>query len=120
MVRLFVYGSLMTGEENAGELRGARLVGRARTAAGYTLHDLGRYPALVDGGETCVSGELYEMDEAGLEELDRFEAGEGVWRRATIRLEDGAAAEAYLVGPDGVRGGRVVASGDWRRRGTIE
>ncbi|MEZ4299723.1 MAG: gamma-glutamylcyclotransferase family protein, partial [Polyangiaceae bacterium] len=69
---LFVYGSLLRGEDNHAVLAGARFVATARTAPRYTLVDLGPYPALVPGGETEVSGELFEVGPALLTELDDF------------------------------------------------
>ena len=43
-IRLFVYGTLMQGEANHGELAGAPFWGSARTADGFELWNLGPYP----------------------------------------------------------------------------
>jgi gamma-glutamylcyclotransferase (GGCT)/AIG2-like uncharacterized protein YtfP len=94
---LFVYGSLMRGEANAAQMESARWAGAATTAPSFTLVDLGRYPALVDGGVARVRGEVYEVGDVQLDALDRFEGIEGPWHRSRIRLDDGREAEAYLV-----------------------
>jgi gamma-glutamylaminecyclotransferase len=116
-VRLFVYGSLLLGEENHGALFGARFVSEARTAPRYTLVSLGRYPALVPGGSTAVVGEVYEVEEALLSSLDDFEGVPEHYLRVEVEIEGGESAFVYVLAPH--RGGEleIVASGDWRARG---
>jgi gamma-glutamylaminecyclotransferase len=115
-MRLFVYGSLLSGEIHASRLGGARLVGPARTAARYTLVDLGPYPALLEGGTTSVSGEVYEVDGETLAALDEFEGHPDEYRRQAVSLLGEDSVEAY-VRPRGLgQGGRVIASGSWRVR----
>jgi gamma-glutamylcyclotransferase (GGCT)/AIG2-like uncharacterized protein YtfP len=94
MTPLFVYGSLRRGGSNHRELSGARFLGETRTAANYALARIGEYPALVAGTEN-VSGELYAVDDALLEELDAFE-GEA-YIRGLIHLENGRPAVAYRL-----------------------
>ena len=91
---LFVYGTLMAGQENHRQLAGARFVGKARTLARYTLARAGGFPALREGGTTAVPGELYDLDESVLPALDAFE-GEGYVRK-DVDLEGGARVQAYL------------------------
>jgi gamma-glutamylaminecyclotransferase len=91
---LFVYGSLKRGRRHHAELRGARCAGLARTAPAYRLLDAGDYPALAAGSRS-IEGELYEVTDALLVELDRFE-GDG-YERAPVRLELGRAALAYFA-----------------------
>lgn len=111
--RLFVYGTLMRCEPNAGWLGHARFLGVARTAPAYALVDLGPYPGLLPGAAGVVEGELYEVDAPTLARLDELEEHPTVYRRAPIALGDGSTAHAYLlVDPRG----RPIASGDWRRR----
>ena len=106
-MRLFVYGTLMQGEvAHALLAERARFIGPA-TASGYALFDLGPYPAMVRG-EGVVVGEIYEIDEISLPELDAYE-GEGFGR---ARLATGEVAYLATSAPRGPR----IASGDWRRR----
>ncbi len=115
-MRLFVYGSLLSGEMHAARLAGARLVGGAVTEARYTLVDLGPYPALLEGGTTSVSGEVYEVDGAALAALDEFEGHPEEYRRTPVRLLGGEVAEAYVLPREQARHGRVIPSGSWRAR----
>jgi gamma-glutamylcyclotransferase (GGCT)/AIG2-like uncharacterized protein YtfP len=113
---LFVYGSLLPGEQHEGQLAGARALGEARTEATYTLVDLGTYPALLEGGTTAIVGELYEVDEGTLRRLDAFEGHPDEYRRAPVRLAGGARAEAYFFPRSQAADRPLVAGGDWRRR----
>ena len=114
MHRLFIYGSLLSSESNHRALRDARCLGEARTLPEHTLYDLGPYPALVRGGSTAVTGELYEVDDTLLAELDAFEAVPRLFERATIALADGTTAETYVwTHPPK---GNAIPSGDYRLR----
>lgn len=114
--RLFTYGSLLEGERDHTLLQGARPLGPARTRASYYLVDLGVYAALVPGGTTAVSGELYELDRKALAAIDRAKEHPVLFRRGSVELEDGSSAEAYLMTEDKVRGRRRLRGGDWRTR----
>jgi len=115
--RVFVYGSLLRGEGNDGFLRGSYLVGKARTAPGFELFDLGAYPGMVARGTTGqVAGEVYEVDTLTLASLDRLEGHPRFYRRTTIRLEDGDVVETYLLQDHHVADRERVATGNWRRR----
>ncbi|HEX4351864.1 MAG TPA: gamma-glutamylcyclotransferase family protein, partial [Polyangiales bacterium] len=70
---LFVYGTLRRDAANHHEMGDARFIGRARTAPRYELVDMGGYPAMLEGGRTSIVGELYEVDDALLRQLDAFE-----------------------------------------------
>lgn len=126
---LFVYGSLLSGEENHGRLLGAALLGPARTQGGFALWDLGPWPAVVrDRAAGPVLGELYALDGLDLAALDRFEGVPSLFRRAVIDLAapaGGAALRAFAyVLPrarlsawrDAGRPASRLPSGDWRAR----
>jgi gamma-glutamylcyclotransferase (GGCT)/AIG2-like uncharacterized protein YtfP len=91
-----VYGTLMRGERNHRQMKGARFVRKARTAARFTLVDRGAFPALLQEGATSVCGELYEVTAEHLARLDWFEGVPRLYERRTIRLADGARAQAYV------------------------
>jgi gamma-glutamylaminecyclotransferase len=112
---LFIYGTLRRGEANHAHLAGARFAGAARTAARFTLVDLGEFPALVTGGADAVAGELWEVDADHLVRLDEFEEHPDVYRRETIALDDGREVFAYLL-PDGREQGTRIPSGDWKKK----
>jgi len=115
-MRLFVYGTLRHGEPGHALLRGAALLGKARTEPEFTLLDLGEYPAIVAGGRTAVAGELYEVDDALLLELDRYEDVPELYLRVE-RVVGGAPAVIYVLRAEHTRGLPEIASGDWLRRG---
>ncbi len=97
---LFVYGTLLRGQPNHSVLGGAAFLGPIRTAASYTLHSLGPYPALRAGGQTAIPGELYALSPVLQGVLDRFEDHPDLYERGTVLLEDGRVACAYLMPPD--------------------
>ncbi len=96
MPLLFVYGTLRRGEPNHAQIKGARFVGPARTAARFTLMEKDGFRALVAGGVDAASGEVYEVDPSHLSRLDEFEEHPRIYTRTAIPLEDGRRAEAYL------------------------
>jgi gamma-glutamylcyclotransferase (GGCT)/AIG2-like uncharacterized protein YtfP len=99
--RLFVYGSLKRGHVHHARLSGARWLGEARTEAGHGLVVYGAYPALVSGGDGVVQGELWEVGDALLAELDVFEDVPRLYVRRSVRLDDGSEAESYFAARDG-------------------
>ncbi|MEM6929436.1 MAG: gamma-glutamylcyclotransferase [Myxococcota bacterium] len=119
---LFVYGTLMEGQSQAGLLGG--LPRRAGTVRG-TLWDMpAGYPALGPGVEV-VHGEIVSgVDERRLFVLDAYEGiDEGLYRRVEVEVQIGLRVEgawAYRMDDPRLRGGRKVVSGRWhptRRRG---
>jgi gamma-glutamylcyclotransferase (GGCT)/AIG2-like uncharacterized protein YtfP len=118
---LFVYGTLLSGEENAGWLGGlpareARVKGRLyRLPAGY--------PALVVEGEALnwVEGEWISGVGPRLKVLDQLEGvGQGLFARVRLPVVVGArtlGSWVYVLKPDQVRerGGLHLAEGSWRR-----
>jgi gamma-glutamylcyclotransferase (GGCT)/AIG2-like uncharacterized protein YtfP len=122
MKRVFVYGSLLTGQRNAYVL-GDLLRRPGRTRPEWTLISLGAYPGLIAGGETAVVGEVVEVDDALLARLDKFEGHPHFYRRQTIRLTSGF-AEAYVLPARYREGNEVVVDGSWpaylRERAALE
>jgi gamma-glutamylaminecyclotransferase len=114
--RLFVYGTLQRGERSHQLLRRARFVRETATAPGFRLVSLGEYPGMVKADAGAVAGELYEVDEETLRELDGFEGHPEAYWRTEIQLVDRVRAQAYLLPPERARGRPGIASGDWRRR----
>jgi gamma-glutamylcyclotransferase (GGCT)/AIG2-like uncharacterized protein YtfP len=109
---LFVYGSLKKGFRHHGELRGAPFERFAQTRAGYSLVRVSDYPVLIPGGSERVSGELYRVSDALLEELDRFEGP--TYRRTVVILDDASEALAYLGDARALAGHAAIAGGEWR------
>lgn len=113
MTRVFVYGTLLSGQCNHRLLRTARFLGAARTTPRFQMHSLGLYPGVVEGGSQAIAGELYEVDETGVAMLDRLEGHPDFYRRTVIELDDGAVASTYLLPYDHVAHRPVIVSGSW-------
>jgi gamma-glutamylaminecyclotransferase len=119
--RLFVYGTLLSGQPNARLLAGAAFLGPAATTASFDLMDCshladyGCFPGLRAGGRTSVKGELFLVDDRQLGALDQFEGHPDLFTRADIPLAGGGRAQAYMVSGDRFSGARLIPAGDWRR-----
>jgi gamma-glutamylcyclotransferase (GGCT)/AIG2-like uncharacterized protein YtfP len=112
--RVFVYGSLLAGLGNHRVLRGAPLLGPARTPPEFAMFSLGGFPGVVRGGETAIEGEVYEVDAATLAGLDQLEGHPRFYRREPLRLPGFGEVETYLLTPEQVEGCPPVPSGCWR------
>ncbi|RKG84391.1 gamma-glutamylcyclotransferase [Corallococcus sp. CA049B] len=113
--RVFVYGTLLSGEPNHHLLRGARLVGQAQTLPRFTLYDYGPFPSLASKGKHAVAGEVYEVDASMLAALDRLEGHPRFYERTSIALDDAGRVEAYLFPKGRLAGRPIIESGCWRR-----
>ncbi|PYI53102.1 gamma-glutamylcyclotransferase family protein [Paenibacillus flagellatus] len=124
MIRVFVYGTLLTGETNYGVA--APYVRSAEPGGVYgRLYDAGAYPALVLGeggdeaGGAVVQGEWFTVDEEGLAAMDELEEYVGPgdprndYERVTVTDVDGVRTGwAYVW--TGSRGFPEIRSGSWR------
>lgn len=113
--RVFVYGTLLPGQPNHGLLRGARLIGPARTRPRFTLYNYGPFPALSSRGKHAVKGEVYEVDALMLAALDRLEGHPRFYQRTSIALDRAGRVEAYLLPKERLAGRPIIESGCWRR-----
>ena len=123
-VKVFVYGTLLSGYGNWNwALKDQKLIGEAETLPEYTMLHLGGFPGIIEGGSTAIKGEVYEVDEERMEDLDRLEGADlrypeaGMYRRETITLADGQEVLTYIYN---AREGwdnydEVVESGSWRQ-----
>ncbi|MFO0797723.1 MAG: gamma-glutamylcyclotransferase family protein [Gemmataceae bacterium] len=96
---LLVYGTLKRGHAAHDLLAGQHFLGPAVTAPHYRLVDLGPYPGLVPDGATglAVSGELWEVSDEKLKELDAFEGCPTLYWRGAVEVADHAGpVEAYF------------------------
>jgi gamma-glutamylcyclotransferase (GGCT)/AIG2-like uncharacterized protein YtfP len=115
-MKLFVYGTLRSDQPAHGLLRGAKLVARVRTEPQFTLVDMmAGYPAMLEGGTTCIVGEIYELDEAALGELDRYEEAPELYERVA-RTIAGHDVWVYLLPERHAVGRPRIAGGDWCKR----
>ena len=114
--RVFVYGTLLTGEGNAHWARGARRTPAWTTG---TIHDTGYgFPAFVRSGETRIQGELLTVDDEGFKSMDRLEGYPSYYRRERrqINLVGGGRVLAWVYVMNRLpEGAKVIESGDWRK-----
>ena len=90
MTRVFVYGTLKQGGSNHGFLAGQHFVGDARTTGGFALYEVADYPGMVrsSDGTGSVTGEVWEVDAACLQQLDALEGiDQGLYVREPVALE---------------------------------
>ena len=114
---LFVYGTLMSGHDQAGLL--GTLHRSTATARGRLYSLPAGYPALCLGDASVVHGELVQSPDARLLRLlDQYEGvSEGLFRRCTADVTVGlrrVKAWVYVMDRPEERGGRHLKSGRWR------
>lgn len=89
-VLVFVYGTLKRGHQRSHVLDGQTFIGEAATTADYRMYNLGDYPGLKEvdpGSGVQVQGEIYQVDQACLRQLDQIEAvDQGLYERREVRL----------------------------------
>lgn len=93
---LFFYGSLRRGESNHHRVAGQTFLRNAQTAPRYRLLNLGQYTGMVcdDIQGTSIPGELWEVDEMCLAELDAFEGPD--YPRRPVDIEGATGVQSYL------------------------
>jgi gamma-glutamylaminecyclotransferase len=111
--RVFVYGTLRRGEANHQLLASAAFVREARTPAAYTLYAFDGHPGMGIGGTDHVMGELFDVDDATLAQLDVLEDHPRWYQRTSLVLEDGDTVVTYVLPPHFTAGRATIAGGDW-------
>ena len=89
---IFVYGTLKTGESRNVHLQSQRFIGTTRTLPDYRMYRVDEYPGLIEvakGSGNSIEGELWLVDEQGLETLDAVEGvDQGYYERRVIRIAE--------------------------------
>lgn len=112
-----VYGTLRKGYYNHYLLEDSQFV-RGDIVAGYDMHALARFPAVLKGSHT-VGVEIYRVEsEEVLRRLDWLEGHPTFYRREPVKTEgteseEGLHCEMYICQDEGVRNFRLVESGVW-------
>jgi gamma-glutamylcyclotransferase (GGCT)/AIG2-like uncharacterized protein YtfP len=113
---VFVYGSLRRGGAGAMSLRFPDSKFIAEAKVGGSLYDLGAYPGLLlNESDSLVSGEVYEVDDELLNELDAFEATSD-YRRKQVEISLGTQRRmcwVYEPEPESYSLRTLIPSGDW-------
>jgi len=81
-----------------------------------SLYDLGAFPGLLlNESPSLVTGEVYEVDDEILNELDEFEASSNYWRKQ-VEISIGTDKElcwVYEPNPEFYSPRTLITSGDW-------
>jgi gamma-glutamylcyclotransferase (GGCT)/AIG2-like uncharacterized protein YtfP len=92
----------------------ARFIAEAKVSG--SLYDLGAYPGLLlNESNSLVTGEVYEVDDELLNELDDFEASSN-YRRKLVEISLGADSKVcwvYEPDPEFYSLRTLIPSGDW-------
>lgn len=113
---VFVYGTLRRGTARSMPVRfpGAKFIAEAQVSG--SLYDLGDYPGLLlDEANSLVRGEVYEVDDEILHELDEFEASSNYLRKQ-VEISLGAHSRScwiYEPDPEVYSLHILITSGDW-------
>lgn len=113
---VFVYGTLRRGGAGAMSVRfpGAKFIADAKVSG--RLYDLGAHPGvLLDESDSTVMGEVYEVDDELLNELDEFEASSH-YRRKQVEISLGTHTRpcwVYEPEPEFYSPRTLITSGDW-------
>lgn len=85
MTKVFVYGTLKRAYHNNRYLKGSRFLGEALTVDNFDMLDVGFPVLLPQRGDVAypVKGELYEIDDTTLKNLDRLEGEGRMYQRQT-------------------------------------
>jgi gamma-glutamylcyclotransferase (GGCT)/AIG2-like uncharacterized protein YtfP len=103
-VFVFIYGTLKRNERNHARLKDATFICEATTkAAKYTMLEFDSSsspgqvtPSVKDGGTDRIGGEVYEVRDELLADLDQFEQVGIHYKRIALNLDDGQKAQIYL------------------------
>jgi gamma-glutamylcyclotransferase (GGCT)/AIG2-like uncharacterized protein YtfP len=102
--RVFVYGTLRRGHRNHFLLETSNFIAEAATLRAYWMITTGVFPVVLDAVPAdfgfpplAIAGEIYHVDDATLEQLDRLEAkGRAYDRKVTDVYEGGRKVQAYI------------------------
>lgn len=87
-VKIFVYGTLKRGWGNNAIIHDQTFVDTARTVrSNFTMYSLGGYPGVV-AGDSHITGEIWEVDDAAFKRCDRLEGHPTFYRRETTEVID--------------------------------
>ena len=125
--KVFVYGTLRKGFGNHELLGSSTLLGKAITESKYTMLHLGGFPGVVKGGDTSITGEIYECDDQCVKRLDFLESHPEFYTRQMILVlpvnsgDDQEASweevQTYLLPEKWLDSKqKVIVSGDWARK----
>ena len=115
---VFVYGTLRRGSARSMSIRFPNSTFIADAKVSGSLYDLGAYPGLLlDESNSSVIGEVYEVDDEILNELDEFEASSN-YLREQVETSLGSHRKVCWIyvpedNPEFYSHRTLITSGDW-------
>ena len=98
--KVFVYGTLKSGGQIRGLNQfgdGAVILGKAQTVyPDYDMIDLGAFPGVVKGGTYKIQGEVWEVNDETMQDLDAIEGYPDFYNREVTMTTQGKAWMYYL------------------------
>lgn len=113
---IFVYGSLKKGFHNHFrfiESNHAIYLRKYLTEPKYTMLHLGEFPGVYQGGDTAISGELYNIPVDFLSILDELEGCPYFYKRILIDTDEGQAWMWVLNKINCYSNYSKIESGEW-------
>lgn len=116
-VLIAVYGTLRKELGNHSIIAKAVYLGNFSSYAGFTMYDIGAFPALVNNGCTSIEFEVYAVNKDEAEAVDRLEGFNGPksynhYEKGIISTPYGKAYYYYYKrAPENTA---IVLSGDWK------
>lgn len=97
-MNLFVYGTLKRNFYRNFILQkyGAEFIEEVATEPNYSLYNLGSFPGMTDEGDYRIHGELWEVPDIAVPELDRIEGSPAIYYRNYVMTETGEYVTYFL------------------------
>jgi gamma-glutamylcyclotransferase (GGCT)/AIG2-like uncharacterized protein YtfP len=111
MNKVFVYGTLKSGFGNH-RLMESRSTFITKDQIKGLMVSLGGFPGVVHADDRCVKGEVYEVTDDCLKDLDRLEGHPRFYKRTKVTTQNGLEVETYIYQGE-IKHRQVVETGDW-------
>lgn len=118
---LFTYGTLMNGEMRnfVLEEHGSTFLGAEETYPKYKMYHLGGFPAVIPSKKGhSIKGEVWDINDKCLADIDMIEGHPNFYRRKTIGLPSGKTVYMYIIDNpklvDRFDDLPEIESGDWK------
>ena len=111
-MNVLVYGTLKRGGALNRALSSSTFLGEETTPPEYTMAKLGWFPGVRREGDTPIQGEVFEIDDETLQQLDRVEGYPTLYTRELIDTSFGR-AWIYLYNSEFTSSHSLIDDGNW-------
>ncbi|MFW6225395.1 MAG: gamma-glutamylcyclotransferase family protein [bacterium] len=118
MNKIFVYGTLLSGEGNwQYYLRDSKLLGEETLKGNFTMVSLGGFPGVIPSGEGVVKGEVYEVDDLTYRQIEMLEGYDEnpkytFYSKMKVNTKFGE-ADMYILDEKSLNY-PIIETGDWK------